>query len=250
MPVFSRNAEISIYYEIVGQGSPVLLLHGFMGTGSSEFPDLVSWLAQRYQVILPDLRGYGRSTPKPRPYPIDFYRQDAEDMAALLAHLNVSNVAVIGYSDGGEVALWLPILAPDRICGVVTWGATGHFDTSIRPAVMEMLSLNWITPQMRDLHGAEHLTTMGQRWAVAMLGIIDQGGDITFSRASEIRCPVLMLLGDRDWLNPVAMGRSMAQAIPNGRFTRYPRTGHAIHLERPRLFRWQIARFLKRLRLK
>lgn len=248
MPTFERNATVTIYYESTGQGRPVLLLHGFMGTGRTEFPTLVEWLTQRYQVITPDLRGYGQSIPKPRAYPVDFYRQDAEDMAALVDHLHLSEVLVLGYSDGGEVALWLPILLPAKISGVVTWGATGHFDTSIRPAIMEMLGMGWLTPHMGELHGAEHLPIMVQQWVMAMVGMIDAGGDITYTRAHAIQCPVLMLLGDRDWLNPVPMGRAMAKAIPKGRFTRYPRTGHAIHEERPRLFRWQVGRFLKGIR--
>jgi valacyclovir hydrolase len=246
MPTFQQSRDSVLYYEIHGSGPPLLLLHGFMGTGSTEFPTLVPWLAERFQVILPDLRGYGRSTPKPRLYGVDFYRQDAEDMAALLTQLNLNDVAIMGYSDGGEIALWLPILASERVQRVITWGATGHFTRAIEANVLSMLDMRWRTPQIDALHGAEHMPEMTRRWVHSMLEIIKQGGDITYSRASEIRCPVLMILGDRDFLNPVAQGRAMAAAIPKGRFSVYPRTGHAVHLERPRWFKWQVGRFLRR----
>lgn len=248
MPFFQRDHHTSIFYEITGQGSPLLLIHGFMGTGATEFPELRQWLANRYQVIAPDLRGYGQSTPKPREYGRDFYRQDAEDLAALLEHLNLPSAAVMGYSDGGEVALWLPILAPERVRCVVAWGATGHFDDRIRPAVLANLSMNWRTPALDALHGAAHVPIMAQKWVHSMLAIIDAGGDVTYSRAAEIRCPVLVILGDRDPLNPADLGESMAKAIPNGRFRRFRRTGHAVHRERPRLFRWVVGQFLSKYR--
>ncbi|NJL93812.1 MAG: alpha/beta fold hydrolase, partial [Anaerolineae bacterium] len=141
MPDFQRDPETRVHYDVLGQGQPLLLIHGFMGTGGTEFGSLVAWLARRYRLILPDLQGYGRSTPKPRTYPVNFYQRDATDLVALLEHLAYPRVSVLGYSDGGEIGLWLPLLAPERISGVVTWGATGHFDASIRPAVMAMLGM-------------------------------------------------------------------------------------------------------------
>lgn len=241
------NPTVSLFYEILGQGEPVLLIHGFMGTGRSEFPTLLPWLAKRYQVIAPDLRGYGQSTPKPRVYGVDFYEQDARDMVALLEAHNLKNVVVMGYSDGGEVALWLPLLAPNRIRGVITWGATGHFSPKIKPAVLSMLSMGWHTPETDRLHGAQYVAEMTHHWVHAMTQIIDRGGDITFSRASEFQCPVLMCAGDRDALNPVENARAMATAIPQGTLSVYSQTGHAVHDERPRRFRREVERFIKRL---
>src|SRR5574341_82821 len=120
MPTFQRDSSTHLYYEITGQGEPILLIHGFMGTGSSEFPDLRSWLSRDYQVVAPDLQGYGKSMPKPRIYGVDFYRRDAEDLIALLENLDLPPVRVLGYSDGGEIAFWLPILVPERIRSLVT----------------------------------------------------------------------------------------------------------------------------------
>ena len=246
MPTVQIDDQVSLYYETIGNGAPVLMIHGFMGTGQTEFPELVEALAAEYRLILPDLRGYGQSMPKPRPYGVDFYRDDAEDLAALIQHLDLGSVAVLGYSDGGEVALWLPILVPERISSVVTWGATGHFDEIIRAAVLSHLSMPWRSPAVDALHGAEHIPLMAQRWVHAMTGMLDRGGDVTFGRAREIQCPVLMILGDRDNLNPVTRGRAMADAIPKGKFSTYKNTGHAVHREDPRHFLREVRRFLKK----
>jgi len=235
MPIFHYQ-DIALFYEIFGKGDPLLLIHGFMGTGTSEFPALLPRLAEKYQVIAADLRGYGQSPPKPRRYGIDFYQQDAKDLAALLEHLNLSNVMVMGYSDGGEVALWLPLLTPDRIRGVITWGATGHFSPIIKPAILGMSNLYWRTPQVDALHGAEHIPTMTKHWVHSMLKIIDAGGDITYSQAAQITCPVLMCNGTLDDLNPVANATAMVDALPNGQLMVYDKIGHAIHQEAPEQF--------------
>lgn len=246
MPYWKSPNTVELYYEVHGQGQPLLLIHGFMGTGSTEFPHLRDRLAKNYQVITPDLRGYGQSHPKPRDYPIDFYHRDAKDLAGLLESLNLQRVIVLGYSDGGEVALWLPIIAPQRIQAVVTWGATGHFDASIKAAVMAMLQPHWQTPELSHLHSVPQLADMVASWVQGMLGMIDAGGDITYGRAKEITCPCLILLGDRDDLNPLVKGRAMAQAIPKGHFQAFRKTGHAIHAERPQWFYWRLRWFLWR----
>jgi pimeloyl-ACP methyl ester carboxylesterase len=246
MPRLKIDDQTALHYGSIGDGAPLMLIHGFMGTGLTEFPFLGPRLAEDYRVILPTLRGYGESTPKPRPFGVDFYRQDAEDLAALIEHLELEAVAVMGYSDGGETALWLPILAPDRVKVVISWGATGHFDESIRPAILSHLSMPWRTPALDSLHGAEHIPPMAQRWVHSMTGMLDRGGDVTFGRAGEIPCPTLMILGDRDDLNPVERGRAMAEAIPNGRFSAYKKTGHAVHRERQRRFQKEVTKFLKK----
>ena len=245
MPTFQRNDNVSLYYELEGQGAPLLMIHGFMGTGANQFPALRSHMATSYQVIAPDLRGYGQSTPKPRQYGVDFYQEDAEDLVALLEHLNLSDVYVLGFSDGGEIALWLPILAPERFKAVVAWGATGHFDNSIRPSILSNLSMNWRTPEKGTLHGTEHIPEMAQRWVHSMLAMLDRGGDVTFSRAAEIRCPVLMMLGDQDTLNPVERGKAMADAISKGEFIEFKNTGHPIHTERSRQFIQAVEKFFR-----
>lgn len=244
MPVFERD-DIKIVYTVKGNGAPVLLLHGFMGTGTTEFPALLAWLEKHFTVIAPDLRGYGQSSPKPRQYGRDFYLHDAEDMAALLNHLDLPPAIVIGYSDGGEVALWLPILAPKRVNRVVTWGAIGHFDPVMRSAVLSMLNMRWRTPQIDQLHGAEYISEMAHRWVVSLTQIIESGGDITYSRAKEINCPVLLILGNKDPLNPVEMGRTMAEALPQGKFSLYKNTGHAVHTEQPERFYRELGDFLE-----
>src|SRR4051812_38903052 len=133
MPQVHVN-EAGIYYEEYGTGEPLLLLHGMLETGRSH-ARLILTLSGHYRVVVPDLRGYGQSTPRPRDFPPDFYQRDADDMAALLAGLDLTGVRVLGNGDGAEVALLLALTVPERIRAIVALSVTGAFP----PQIAEML---------------------------------------------------------------------------------------------------------------
>src|SRR5579859_1878315 len=113
MPSITVNGQ-TMFYDTFGQGEPILLMHGWTQVGRDLLP-LAQALASEYHVFLPDLPGYGRSAPPIRTFPVDFYERDAAVMVAFLDALNLQRVRVLGYSDGGEVALLMPILRPDLI---------------------------------------------------------------------------------------------------------------------------------------
>ena len=79
MPVHNLP-DLALYYEVNGDGPPLLLLHG-LGSSSRDWEKQVEWFAKKYQVITPDLRGHGQSDKPPGPYSI---RMFAEDMASLI----------------------------------------------------------------------------------------------------------------------------------------------------------------------
>src|SRR5258706_7129088 len=127
MPSTYVNGQ-RLYYEKMGQGTPLLLMHGFSEVGQ----DLI-WLAKAletdYQVYLLDMPGYGRSVPPYRTFPDDFYNRDTALVDGLLDALKLPPAHVMGFSDGGEVAL---LLATMRSCrSVIAWGAVGKFDPSL-----------------------------------------------------------------------------------------------------------------------
>ena len=104
-----------IYYEESGTGDPVLLLPGFAGS-IEEFSALrQALLAAGYRVIAADLPGSGRSQPQPRSYTVSYFEEDARAFAALLDHLGTAPAHLLGFSDGGEVALLMAVLFPARV---------------------------------------------------------------------------------------------------------------------------------------
>ena len=103
------------YAQFGTHGAPVVLLHGFTGTGVGHFPHEIPILAQTHVVYAPDLPGYGQSAPPHRVFGVDFYQRDAHHMIAFIRALNVGPVHLIGFSDGAEVALMIAALAPDIV---------------------------------------------------------------------------------------------------------------------------------------
>src|ERR1700733_746411 len=112
-----------MHVERAGQGAPLLLIPGALGTGAGDFPDQIGWFAEHgFEVIAPDPRGYGKSRPPEREYPLDFYRRDAADMFALMSALGHERFSVIGWSDGGNIAVIMAAEHPERVARLVVFG--------------------------------------------------------------------------------------------------------------------------------
>src|SRR5690349_9961316 len=99
-----------LYVNEYGSGSPLLLVHGVTVTGEM-FEPVVEHFAQRHRVIVPDMRGHGRSRAIPPPYTA---AQLAADLAYLLDHLGIESTAVLGYSQGGAIAQQFALDYPRR----------------------------------------------------------------------------------------------------------------------------------------
>lgn len=244
MPVIGANGATIDYADTGGEGAPLVLIHGWLGSWDDLLPEF-DWLrAGGYRVLAPSRRGYARSGPKPRDYPRDFYRRDAEDLAAWLDALDVRGAHIVGYSDGGEVALLLPIIRPDLVRSVVTWGAVGHFTPDPRVFVQRKYPPTWVDDHTRALHGPEHINRMVLGWVTAMKQIIDSGGDVSYGAADQIACPLLLMLGRSDTLNPIALGQAFVERAPHARLALFD-CGHAIHRELPDAFRSTVSEFLR-----
>ena len=122
---------LELYYEISGEGAPLVLLHG--GFGATEmFGGLLPTLTAEHQVIAVDLQGHGRTADIDRPWRIESM---ADDIAALIAHLGLGKAAIMGYSLGGAVALQTAIRHPELIERLIVVSApfrrTGWYPESL-----------------------------------------------------------------------------------------------------------------------
>jgi pimeloyl-ACP methyl ester carboxylesterase len=121
---------INLYFETIGTGRPLILLHG--GLGSSEmFGPSLPTLAERHQIIAVDLQGHGRTADIDRPIDI---RLMAEDIAALIDHLGLDKPDVVGYSLGGGVAFFTAVKYPEKVGRLVM--ASAHIRREAIPVEM------------------------------------------------------------------------------------------------------------------
>lgn len=215
---------------VTPDGTPVILVHGLLGTARMHFPRVIDWLTPQYRVLGPTLRGYGQSEPKPRIFPYDFYQRDAADLLAFMDVLGIDKAHLLGYSDGGEVALLMAGQSPERFYSVAVWGAVGYYGPAMRPVIQGYYPGEWITREESEAHGVTNPAAFILGWVQAVKRIIDSGGDLSLSLAPAITCPLLLMLGDQETLNPKEYGERFVAQTPNGRLQMF-NAGHAIHDE-------------------
>ncbi|WP_433007407.1 alpha/beta fold hydrolase [Kribbella sp. CA-294648] len=228
-----------MYFEDRGQGDVVLLLPGWGGS-ITDLDRLRQELGEGFRVVAADLPGCGRS--EPRSYTADFYTEDAAAFLGLLDRLGVGAAHLVGFSDGGEVALLMAALAPSRALSVVAWGAAGQV---VEPAegfvpLMNLLDepsqgLLPLAAYLAEAYGPERARAMAAGWGGALRDIVAAGGDISLSRAAGITCPVLLVVGSDDPYCPAAVVQELAEAIPRSRFVELENVGHDVHLVAPEL---------------
>ena len=245
---YARLDDGQLYYEEHGRGEPLVLVHGFSGAGQA-WSGLLPSFADRHRVIVPDLRGHGRSTGAPETIRHDRF---AADLAALLDHLELDRANWVGHSSGGMCLLFLATRQPARVRTLTLVGATYTWDAHARSHMRQVadgweIDSGWID-RLRQLHGATHgqeywrvLRDWFRHWAA------DQG-ELPFQPAdlAAITCPALVLHGDRDPFFPVYIATTMYQAMPNAELAILPAVGHGPPQERPDLFVRLLTDFLAR----
>ncbi len=246
--------DIALAYWDIGEGDPIVLLHGFTGTAMGHLGDLIETLAADHRVIAPDLRGYGASRPPNRDFPADFYERDTLDVAALLDALRIGPAVVMGFSDGSELAVLLAALRPDLVRGVVAWGVSGVISPEELAKVETWLPVSgWGSERERwrseivRLQGAEQLESMIEGWVGAARAITAAGGNICLEQAGEIRCPVLLLNGVGEIGNTPRDVMHLCETIPDCRLVFVETCGHAIQDDQPDELKRHIDEFLQEL---
>lgn len=243
MPFVELPTGARLHYEDIGSGVPLILLHGRLGTALLDFPRVIEWLRPRYRVLGPSLRGYGLSEPKPRDFPVDFYHRDASDILAFIEALKLPKAHLMGYSDGGEVALICAGKQPDYFLSVAVWGAVGYFGP-IMGEVVKGYSPDQITEEDLRPHGMTGARNFSLGWRAAVKFMVDSGGDVSLTLAEKITCPVLLMLGDKDRLNPQEYGQRFIERTARGRLAMFD-CGHGVHDEQWEPFQQVVGDFLQ-----
>jgi pimeloyl-ACP methyl ester carboxylesterase len=217
--------DIEMYYETRGEGGPLVLLHGGGGVGANW--DLIfKTPPQGYQLVIPDMRGHGRTT---NPSSEFSFRQLAQDVFALLDHLGIERFQAIGLSLGAKTLLHIATQQPNRVEAMVLVSATPYFPEQARSVMRQLTSENrseaeWQQMRQWHKHGDEQIRKL---W-MQMNALKDSYDDMNFTPPylSTITARTLIVHGDRDPLYPVNLAMEMYAAIPRSYLWIVPNGGH------------------------
>jgi valacyclovir hydrolase len=241
--------DVNLYYENRGQGQILLLIPGSLGTGQSDFaPQLEQLPRHGLRVIVPDARGYGKSRPPARQFPLDFYERDAQDFAVLMDTLGCRSYAVGGWSDGAIVAMLLTLQRPRQVTKLIPWGGNAYLAREdIEAYEATRLISSWsqrMVDEMTAIYGDE-LQDLWSRWCDAMQAIYRAGGELCQTRLHLIRCPTFLLHGAKDPLVPTFHADVLHRGIANSRLHMFPEGKHNIHLRYAPEFNKMLVDFLQ-----
>lgn len=236
--------EIAISYERHGSGQPLMLIHGYP-LDHSIWQEVSKLLEDDFDVILPDLRGFGESSNVAKAYSIT---DMADDLAGLLDTLNIKKIALAGHSMGGYVALAFFRKYPERVSSLALVASQAAADTPERKAgrykSAEDVALNGLDPVAGTM--AEKLSTdeNTQVYAHTLIENQTKEGIIGALRAMAEREDMLSFLvasninlvlvhGDADMLIPIERAREIKQARPSSTLIELPGLGHLPMMDAP-----------------
>lgn len=222
--------EANIYYQIHGDGEPLLLVHGFTSTHEL-WSDLTPALANSYRLIVPDMRGHGRSQNRSGQF---LHADSAEDMLSLLDHVGVTSVRAIGHSSGALTLLHAAIKDPSRFNSLVLMGTPANPTEAVNEFLLGITYGGYpdvIRENLLRWHpGGE--TQIGKLLSHLHQLAAEDETDRFFSREQldEITARTLIIHGDRD-IHPVEIATDIYRSIPNAYLWVVPNGDHALVFE-------------------
>jgi pimeloyl-ACP methyl ester carboxylesterase len=247
------NAGVAIHYRIEGNGSPLILQHGFTDSSETLYElGYVDALKTKYRIILSDTRGHGQSDKPhdPQAYtPANF----AADIVAVLDDAGIKKTAYWGYSQGGLIGFALARYAAERILGFIIGGAAsagssyqaepGKSDPLIallRAGEIASAWGEWLTPALEQrLRANDTAALIACRQQRLVTGL-----KIQISLA-KIAVPTLLYAGSADPIHDAA--RQNASEIPGAKFTSLPGLNHPAVMCQPQLILPQVQQLLEKV---
>ena len=227
---FFNSDGVQIAYEVVGEGEPILLVHGFASNGRINWQNTgwVSFLVEQgRQVILIDNRGHGASE---KLYSPEIYgaQEMAADCARLLDHLGIDRCDVMGYSMGARICAFLAIYHPEKVRSVVLAGMADNMvrgfgrGDAIATALAADDESGITDPEPKAFRRFAEKTGSDLKALAACM--LSRGHKITADMLGTIKAPVLVVAGDKDDVaGPI---KPLVEMIPGARGVSLPGRDH------------------------
>lgn len=255
-----RIRDIDIYYEVTGDGEPLLFIHG-LGSNSRAWKMQVPIFSEHYKVITFDIRGHGQSGKSPGPYSIETF---VADTVELMKSLGLGSAHVVGHSLGGMIGLQLCTGVPEMVKSLVIMN--GYFEGYVRTfkdgfECLKQIVLVGLTGMQKErqvasgqvfprqdqqqLHQViiQRLALNNKRAYIStFLALL---GWSAMDSLSTIECPVLVIASDQD-LVPVSVKEAYVSKIPHAELVVIANSRHATPTEQPEKFNAVLREFLSK----
>lgn len=220
---YSEVNGLKMYYEIYGQGKPLVLIHGGGSTIQSNFGKVISLFARNRKVIAVELQAHGRTSDRNADLA---FEQDADDIATLLKNLKIDKADFFGFSNGGTTVLQIAIRHPEIVHKIIAGsalakrnGVPGWFWDFMKQAKLENMPEQLKAAYKQVSPDTNGLQVMHDRDAKRMVNF----KDISDEQIKSIKAPTLIIIGDKDVITPehaIELHRQIANAelaiIPGG----------------------------------
>lgn len=257
----AESAEVALHYEAAGEGLPLVLIHGFPLSGAI-WQNQLAGLSDSCRVIVPDLRGFGRSAAPAGGCTMDSY---ADDLVQLLDSLGVSRAVFCGMSMGGYVVFNLLERYPERVLGIclmVTRGGAEDEAGKLRRSVLADEVLNSGAGAAADIFSTilfAPVTIMGNPSLVENVRLLMMAADPAglaggllamrdradySKRLGEFTLPALVIGAADDMAIPPEESRLLAAGLGNARLCIIPQAGHMVMMEQPETVNAALREFL------
>ncbi|MGY5851450.1 alpha/beta fold hydrolase [Salegentibacter sp. F14] len=220
---YSKVNGLSMYYEIYGQGKPLVLIHGGGSTIQTSFSKVIPPLAKNRQVIAVELQAHGRTSDRNTDLT---FEQDADDVALLLKNFKIDKADFLGFSNGGTTAMQIAIRHSEIVDKIILGSALAKrngvpdwFWEYMENARLENMPELLKKAYVKVASDPNHVKVMHHKDAKRMINF----KDITDDKIQSIKAPSLIIIGDKDIITPehaIALSRQIPNAelaiIPGG----------------------------------
>ena len=272
MPIYTADDGAEIAYDVVGEGKPVLMIHGWE-TNRHFFKKQVPVLSKKYKVITFDVRGHGESDRSERTEQGLTMTRCAADVKGLIEHLGLKDVNLAGWSMGtsimfeyvrrygcGNIASLCVIDMTPKLVTEDDWhlGIMGAYTHKMNFFYLYMMSRDWdntaqaFVPRMFNKagdHNAEDIAwvteQVKQNTPHCMINLwISMSGDDYRDVMDKITVPTLLNFGEDGWFYGRKHGEYLQERLARPKLVTYPNCGHALHMEDADKFNREYAAFL------
>ncbi|MCW1996827.1 pimeloyl-ACP methyl ester carboxylesterase [Bradyrhizobium diazoefficiens] len=238
---FAPVNGIKVWYAVFGRGEPVLLLHGGLAN-ANYWGHQVRALQRRYQVIVMESRGHGRSSRNQEPYGYDLM---ASDVVGLLDHLKIRKAAIVGWSDGAIIGLDIAMKHPERVTKLFAFAANSDPSGVADIASSDVFNA-YIARAGEEYKRLSPTPTEYKSFVAEITKMWESQPKWTASDLAAIKVPTWIVDGDHDEAIKRENTEFMAANIPGAGLLIQPEVSHFSFLQDPEQFNDDVLRFLER----